>query len=233
MYRLYDINVIGLVILNIFIAHSIGLGQELKGVVEKFDSLKINAMFENVYHRRTVREYLSTPVPKEHILKILDAARYAPTAGNVQPWKFVIIQHKKRIDSLYKLLDVSWNKQMQKRLEINGEHRTKFLKESYEAIQKIKTAPVYIIVFVDTTVCPEYAVYDGCLAVENLMLAARAMGYGTGFFTTYFPEGVVKEFLKAPDNLKFVCATPLGIPKEWPKTPPKKALVEFIVHESF
>jgi nitroreductase len=94
-------------------------------------------------------------------------------------------------------------------------------------------APVCMLTFVDTSVHSNCALFDGCLAIENLMLAARAMGYGTGFFTTYFPERVVKSFVRAPDNLQFICATPIGIPKEWPETPLKKNLSSFIIYESF
>ena len=65
------------------------------------------------------------------------------------------------------------------------------------------------------------------------MLAARSLGYGTGFFTSYFPEDAVKSFVKAPDNLQLVCATPVGVPEEWPETPEKKSLDDLVFYESF
>ncbi|KPL04424.1 MAG: hypothetical protein AMJ90_00950 [candidate division Zixibacteria bacterium SM23_73_2] len=197
------------------------------------NSLKVKAVFEVIGTRRTVREFQGTSVPQEHIIKILDAARYAPTAGNVQPWKFVVIQKRSRLESLSELLQTSWEQKIKTHPELEEEKRNLYVTGGKEAIQKAMTAPVYIIVLVDTSVYPQYALYDGCLAVENLMLAARSMGYGTGFFTTYFEGGVVKSFLNAPENLKFICATPLGIPLEWPPMPEKKYLEEFIVYESF
>jgi hypothetical protein len=48
-------------------------------------------LFNIIKTRRTVRKYKPTAVPKEHILKILDAARMAATASNQQPWKFLVI----------------------------------------------------------------------------------------------------------------------------------------------
>jgi nitroreductase len=197
------------------------------------DSIKIEAVFETIRNRRTVREFNASPVPQEHIIKILDAARYAPTAGNVQPWKFVVIQNRERLDSLCQILQVSWKKKLESMTGLNPEQRDFYTDGGQEAIRNVMTAPVYIIVFVDTTVYPKYALYDGCLAVENLMIAARALGYGTGFFTTYFPENVIKDYVNAPANLLFVCATPVGVPKAWPETPPKKELHEFIVNECF
>jgi len=210
------------------------IGDEAENLNQlKAGNSKIDAVFETIKSRRTIREFKSTPLPSDDILKILDAARYAPTAGNVQPWKFVLIQNRARLDSLKQLLQANWSERINAKSDLDEEKRKSYIENGKDAIQTIMTAPVYIMVFVDTTIYPKYALYDGCLAVENLMLSARVLGYGTGFFTTYFPEGVVKSFVKSPDNLKFICATPLGVPEEWPETPPKKGLDEFIIYESF
>jgi nitroreductase len=56
------------------------------------------------------------------------------------------------------------------------------------------------------------------------MLAARALGYGTVFITDAIPRNVTKEVLQIPDTYTRVCITPLGVPFEWPATPPKKEL---------
>jgi len=190
-------------------------------------------LFEIIKTRRTVRKYKPTPVPDEHIKRILDAARFAPTSGNEQPWKFVVIQNRVCLDSLKGILQTSWEQRIATAEDLDDEKKKSYVENGKEAIASVMTAPVYIMVFVDTTVYAEDAIWDGCVAVENLMLAARSLGYGTGFFTTYFPEEVVKSFVKAPEELKFICATPVGIPEEWPETPQKKNLDEFIIYESF
>ena len=74
---------------------------------------------------------------------------------------------------------------------------------------------------------------DGPLAVAMLMIAARALGYGTGFYTTYFPEARMREFFGIPERYNLVCFTPIGVPVEWPPVPPKKPLEELIVFEKF
>lgn len=190
-------------------------------------------VFEIIKTRRTVRKYKLDPVPSEHIKKILDAARFAPTAGNVQPWKFVVIQDRKRLDSLGELLKKSWEEKISASEKLDDEKKKSYIDGGKEAIDGVMTAPVYVMIFVDTTTYAKYAPWDGCLAVENLMLAARSLGYGSGFFTSYFPEEVVKPFVQAPDELQFLCATPIGVPQEWPETPEKKKLEKFIIHESF
>ena len=57
-------------------------------------------LFDIIKNRRTVRDFKPTPVPKEHILKILDMARSAPTSGNQQPWKFLVVQDRAKLDRL-------------------------------------------------------------------------------------------------------------------------------------
>jgi nitroreductase len=73
----------------------------------------------------------------------------------------------------------------------------------------------------------------GALAAQNLMLAARALGYGTVYCANSIPEAVTKEILNIPDHYKRVCITPVGIPAEWPKIPSKKDLKEVIVENRF
>jgi len=196
------------------------------------DSCKIEAVFETIKTRRTVREFDGSPVPEEHIIKILDMARYAPTAGNVQPWRFVVIQNPENLATLKDSLKNWWTAKVTAR-QFEQEKEKEYIEGGKEQIDNIMTAPVYVLVFADTSVYAEYALYDGCLAVQNLMLAARVLGYGTGFFTTFFPEENVCALVNAPINYKFICATPIGLPQKWPVMPEKKSLEEFIVRERF
>ncbi|NIQ07010.1 MAG: nitroreductase family protein, partial [Candidatus Korarchaeota archaeon] len=163
-------------------------------------------------NRRTVREFKSTPVPKDDILKILNAARYAPSAGNVQPWKFVVLTKRKRLDSLCETLQKSWKKRVEDNSSISEDKREAIIKNGQDTLRDVFKTPVYLLVFVDPSVYPEYALYDGCLAAENIMLAARALGYGTGFYTTFFPAEIIKKFVNAPEQFKFLCAIPVGEP---------------------
>jgi nitroreductase len=78
---------------------------------------------------------------------------------------------------------------------------------------------------------PDYNHWDGPLAAGYLMLAARALGYGTVFITDAIPDNITKEVLQIPDNYTRVCITPLGVPVEWPVTPEKKKLEEMISYE--
>ena len=191
-------------------------------------------LFETIQNRRTVRKFKPTPVPREHILKILDAARMAPTAGNQQPWKFLVVQNREKLAELRKEA-LSWYLDLYKtRIKPTEADLAKVRESAKKTLENVLSAPVYIAVFVDSSAkYPDYILYDGTLAAGNLMIAARALGYGTGFFTSFFPEDRMKKFFNVPDQYKLICLTPVGIPEEWPQAPSKKTLEEVVIFESF
>lgn len=191
-------------------------------------------LFKIFKERRSVREYKSTPVPDVHIKKILDAVRMAPTAGNQQPWKFLVIQNRTKLDELKKTCIAKSLERIKTRGNLSEEELKSRKEKVTKYFENCFSAPVFIVVLVDTqSKYPTYNRYDGPLAAGYLMLAARALGYGTVFYTDSIPDEVTKAVLSIPDRFQRVCITPVGVPKEWPKTPSKKNLEEFIVYEKF
>ncbi len=191
-------------------------------------------LFNIFKERRSVREYKSTPVPDEHIKKVLDATRMAPTAGNQQPWKFFVIRNRTKPDELKKTCTAKSLERVKAQGNLSEEERKSRKEKVTKYFENCFSTPVFIVVLVDTqSNYPTYNRYDGPLAAGYLILAARALGYGTVFYTDSIPDEVTKEVLNIPDRFQRVCITPVGIPKEWPKTPSKKNLEEFIVYEKF
>lgn len=173
-----------------------------------------NDIFQVIRHRRSVRKFKNTPVPKDHIIKILDAANFAPTPRNRQAWKFLVIQDREILDKI-------------KETCIDGKEERRQYYEDY------LSAPVYVIVLADTeTPNAENDVIAGSLAALNLMLAARALGYGTVFCVNSIPEQVTKIILNIPDRYKRICITPIGIPDVWPDVHDKKPVEQAIAWES-
>jgi nitroreductase len=184
--------------------------------------------------RRTVREFKPDPVPEAHIRAILDAARFAPTAGNQQPWKFLVIRDRRKLDRLEEEALGWYLERFGQTKQIDESELEKAREAVGASLHDVLSAPTYVAVLVDTEpMYPDYVIYDGALAAGYLMIAARALGYGTGFFTTFFPNDEMKAFLGIPDRYKLICFTPIGMPQEWPKTPPKKSLSEVVVWETF
>lgn len=179
--------------------------------------------------RRSVRKFKPDPIPEVEIKQVIDAARMAPTSGNQQPWKFLVIRDKKIIN---KMMEACIKKESNRYFLNKSNNETK---KQYE--EKVRegyssgyfSAPVFIVVLTDNnSKYPDYNQWDGALASGYLMLAARSLGYGTVFITDGISESITKEVLHIPDHYTRVCITPLGVPLEWPATPPKKKLEEFI-----
>jgi len=189
-------------------------------------------LFDIFKQRRSVRKFKSTPIPQEHIEKILDIASTAPTSGNQQPWKFLVVQDREKID---RLLDECVGSAMERAKKREGFDSSKedSLRNQYrERIGNYLSAPVYVVVLVDkNSRYPSYNIYDGSLAAGYLMIAARALGYGTVFITDALPVDLVKKVFAIPDNFVRICITPIGIPESWPDPPEKKPLHEFAVYE--
>ena len=176
-------------------------------------------IFEIIQTRRSIREFVSDKIPKEDLELILNMGRYAPTAGNIQPWKFLLLKNKDRKEKFKERL----TEDIFKKLE---QDQTK--KKIKKALNKIFNAPLLILLFVDVTTYPDLVIFDGALAAQNIMLAAHALGYGSSFQTTFFTERIVKEYFTIPEHYKFICALPIGKFVQQPAMPNKKPLETFI-----
>jgi len=106
-------------------------------------------VLECIKTRRSIRKYENKPIPKEIIEDIIDCARLAPTANNVQPWEFVVVTEKATREKLAEIADYG-----------------KFIKD----------APVCIVVFCKDT---KYYLEDGSASTENILLASWAYGVGS------------------------------------------------------
>jgi nitroreductase len=150
------------------------------------DSEEEMDVFEAVKKRRSVRAYNVTPVPEEKLEKILEAARLAPSAGNIQPWHFIVVTDREK----------------RKKLAETGRY-AKFLSES----------PIVIVGCGDQNASPKWYIVDVAIAMENMVLTATSEGLGTCWIGS-FNEDKVKEMLKIPENLKVIAILAVGYPRE-------------------
>jgi nitroreductase len=180
-----------------------------------------------------VRKFKPDAVPEADLRRILDAARSAPTARNQQPWKFLVVRDPAKIAALKSACierALGLGDPKKPLSEDEKKQRETGIRKSYDGYF---SAPVYIVVLTDNqSKYPNYNHWDGALAGGYLMLAARALGYGTVFIAESIPDEVTKKVLNIPDRYARVCITPLGVPVEWPRSPKKKPLEDFIAQES-
>ena len=178
-----------------------------------------------------MRRYKPDPVPEEHLRRILDAARRAPSSGNQQPWRFLVVRDKAKIERMR----ASCLERMEGRMrDLTAAERDARLGRAREGMAGYFSAPVYVVVLTDSqSTYPSYNQHDGPLAAGYLCLAARALGYGTVYITDSIPDEVTREVLAIPERYQRVCITPIGVPDAWPESKPKKKLEEIVVNESF
>jgi nitroreductase len=173
-------------------------------------------IFDVIKKRRSVRKFKPTPVPDEHVTRILEAASYAPTPRNRQDWKFVVVTDRTKIDNL-----------RDECIAVIGENSKQYFTD-------YMSAPVYIVILAGgKTQNPGNDLLSGALAAGYMFLAARALGYGTVFCRNSVPEQIARKVFNIPEDLQWVCITPIGVPDEWPPTPPKKDVKELIIQNQF
>jgi nitroreductase len=180
-------------------------------------------VFDAIRKRRAVRLYRPDPVSREQVLAILDAGNRAPSGLNRQPWEFLIVTGNTVLEmgrSYRSTLDEylsHWDKSPMRDF-ITREGFIRFA-ETYGG------APVVIVVLVPTDPLPNFKKADlesASAALENLMLAATALGLGTCWMTGPLrDEPALRRILAIPDDREIVAVTPLGYPATVPEAPPR------------
>ena len=188
-------------------------------------------LFDAIKTRRSVRIFKPTPVPAEDIEQMIGAARMAPTAGNQQPWKFLVIQDQAGKKALKKTCLAGSNARWESQ-NLPEDELAEKKAGSQKYYDEVFSAPVFIIVLSDNeSTWPTYNHHDGPLAAGYLLLAARAMGYGSVYYTDTISADITRKALSIPERYQVVCTTPIGIPEEWPETPEKQPIAEFIAYD--
>ena len=173
-------------------------------------------LFEAIQTQRAIRRFKAAPVPMELVRQALESAVRAPSGGNQQPWAFVIVtepETKRRIAALYRQ---SWD-------EVYGPpERAATLSKQVHAsasylAEHMADAPVLVLACVRHDGSPSSLGRGASIypAVQNFMLAARALGLGTALTTLHKRyEREVKEVLGIPDNVETAALIPLGYPAQ-------------------
>lgn len=189
--------------------------------------------FEVATTLRAMRRLHTDPIPEADIWKILDTAIMAPSGGNTQPWNFIVIRDpavKEKIGAWY--LD-AWQKTYGPNREAmrSDPRMVKTYNSADYLANHLAEVPVLILVTrkkdgIRLGTIGGASIYP---AVQNLMLAARALGYGTTLTTLHaLHEADVKELLGVPDDVETVALIPLGRPKGKFGMPRRQPAVEVV-----
>ena len=157
--------------------------------------------------RRSIRKYKDKLVEEEKIKKCLEAAQWAPSASNKQPWEFLIITDE------------------QVRKKLSGIHPyAKFVAES----------PVVFVPLTNPEVHPKYHMSDTALATLQYIIEAHSLGLGTcwaGVIDSQI-EPEIKNLLGVPEHLNILGLVATGYADEEP-TRTRKELVDLVHYEKY
>ena len=156
--------------------------------MEEKNLREIPNAIDTIYDRRSVRNYLDKPVNSDLIQEVLRAGMYAPSGYNRQPWHFVVFDEK---DVIAKI------------------------KAMHPYASSLATAPVCIMVCGDTEkeLAEGFYQVDCSAAIENMLLAAKALGLDTCWMGIYPWAEVMNNFTKTfdlPENVKPFALISLG-----------------------
>lgn len=168
-------------------------------------------LLKAISERRSIRSFRPDPLPERDLKTMLEAACMAPSAGNCQPWEFVIVRSEKGKEAL---ADAAY-----------GQY---FLTE----------APVVVVVCANLERSASryggrgeqmYCLQDTAAAIQNLLLTAHSLGYGTCWIGAFDDEAVARA-IRAPRGIRPVAIIPIGKPAERPRAPERIPL-ERLCHE--
>ncbi len=186
-------------------------------------------VFEAIKTRRSIRQQKPDPFDDETLQKILGAAQWAPSWGNSQCWRFIVVRDSN--------LKAQVADSLSKRKRPDGT-----ISEN-AATQTIKQAPVLIVACAElgksgcrdgtpTTDKGDWYMFDVALAMQNLVLAAHALGLGTVIIGG-FDAKKVAEILGVPEGFCVVAMTPLGFPAQEGRAPHRKELTEIVFYDKY
>lgn len=160
--------------------------------------------------RRSVRSYEKKGIPEDVLLKVLEAARLAPSANNRQPWKFVVVREAAKRAALAK-----------------AAKEQQFVAEAPVVIAAVALEPERVM----TCGVPTYAV-DLAIAVDHITLAAVQQGLGSCWIGAFYQEDV-KKILKIPAEYKVAALLTLGYPRDQARFKNRKSLDEIVCYEKW
>jgi F420 biosynthesis protein FbiB-like protein len=169
----------------------------------------MSKLFDVIRSRRSIRRYAHRSVPEEMVVEILEAAHWAPSAHNRQPWRFVVIHQ----DDTKMKLARAMGEHLRRDLTADGVPPHLIAQDAARSYARITGAPLLILLCLTLADMDNYpderrarnestmATQSAAMAGQNLLLAAHALGLGACWLCApLFCPDVVRETLNLPDD---------------------------------
>ena len=192
--------------------------------VKKETKLGVNDIWEVMFTQRAIRYWVEEPVSRELIERVIEAASKAPSGSNHQPWMFVVADRDPVKTSIAEALRDYYEEGPLKTL-VESSQKTEdssqrlMMSGAENFFTNLRTAPAIIIPCLYKLSSPTSEVNTLLagssiyLAVQNMLLAARALGLGTLMTTSHsLIEEVIRDVCKIPDDAQPAALIPIGFP---------------------
>ncbi len=166
-------------------------------------------LHEAIFNRRSIRRYLPDAIPRDVIGRLFEAASWAPSAHNRQPWRFCVVESVERKEQLARAM----GRQLRADLEADGLDEAVIAADVGRSYARMTSAPVLIVVcfsLVDMDVYPDekrahneviMAVQSTAMAGQNLLLMAHEQGLGACWMCApLFVPDIVRDALELPED---------------------------------
>ena len=186
--------------------------------------------------RRSVRVYKTGKVTERQLETILEAARWAPSGANTQPWEFVVTRDRKKMKRVREIYSNEW-----KQRKLEDPLHYKGLKKDYVGDVSVlvlvcgdaRTKQVYLTT---RQAADREKLFQASIAnaVQQMMLAAASMNLGTVWVSVREEvEPELRQMFKVPQELRLLWVMPIGHARTWPKAKPRRSSAMFTHWETY
>ncbi len=154
-------------------------------------------VFDAIRTRRSIRKFTPEPVSPDQVRILLQAAMMAPSAGNAQPWQFLVVDDRRLLERIPSI-------------------------HPYAAMSREASVGILVCGDLSREKYPGFWVQDCAAAVQNLLLAAHGLGLGavwTGIYPDRDREARFRELFHLPTSIIPLAFIPVGHPAQHPPTP--------------
>jgi len=198
--------------------------------------MKTDQLLDVIRRRRSVRVYKTGKVTTQQLETILEAARWAPSGANTQPWEFIVTRDRKKMKRVREIYSQEWR------------DRKKEDPVHYKGLKKDYVGDVSVLVLVCgearskqvylTTRQPadREKLFQASIAnsVQQAMLAAASMNLGTVWVSVREEvEPELRKLFKVPNELRLLWVMPIGHAASWPKAKPRRPISAFTHYEVY
>jgi len=211
-------------------------------------------LYEAMRGAPTSRRFRPEPVPRETLLRALDAARFAPSGGNRQGWRVIVVEDAGTRRALRDLYLPHWRAYIGQAGEARApadrdaspdQRRLRMMRRANEYAEHLDEVPLHLVVgvrladlAVTDAALPRQSIVGGASVypfVQNLLLALRAEGLGAAMTTLLVPaEAEVKQLLGIPDDVALAAHIGVGRRADpWPARLARNPVAEFAFSETY